>query len=265
MKKRLIALVSVLLVLILAAVPVFAAAEDVPFDTMVADWADLLTDSEEAALHERAWQLTQQYGCAVYIVTVDSMEGMEPWQYSEFIFDECGMGYGAERSCIMLMLSMEYRDYDIMAHGYGNYAFTDFGKEVMADRFLSDFGEDDWYGGFDWYLYSCEEFLQMAAEGTPYDVDTAVSAADMLLLTVPVGLLTALIVCAVFKAQMKTARRQQTAGGYVTQEGLVLTDAADIYIRTTRRVERIERSSSGGGGGGTTVNSHGSSHSSGKF
>jgi hypothetical protein len=62
---------------------------------------------------------------------------------------------------------------------------------------------------------------------------------------------------------MKTARLQQTAGSYVTQEGLVLTDESDIYVRTTRRVERIERDDDDRGG--TTVNSHGSSHSSGKF
>lgn len=263
MKKKLIALVCALVLLAVLAVPAFAAAEDVPFDIMVLDLADLLTDGEEENLQERAWQLTQQYGCAVYIVTVDSLEGLQPWEYNEFIFDECGMGYGEERSCVILLLSMEYRDYDIMAHGYGNYVFTDYGKEVMADRFLPDFSDDSWYDGFDWYLYTCEEFLQMAAEGTPYDVDTAGSAADMLIITVPAGLLTALIVCSVFKRQMKTARLQQTAGSYVTQEGLVLTDESDIYVRTTRRVERIERDDDDRGG--TTVNSHGSSHSSGKF
>lgn len=41
-----------------------------------------------------------------------------------------------------MLLSMEYRDYDIMAHGYGNIAFTDYGKEKMAERFLDEFGDD---------------------------------------------------------------------------------------------------------------------------
>ena len=81
------------------------------------------------------------------------------------------------------------------------------------------------------------------------------------------GALAALITCSVFKGQMKTAVMQSRADRYVAPEGLMLTGQSDQFTYRSRRVKHIDRSESddSGSSGGTTVNSHGSSHSSGKF
>ena len=264
MKKKIVALLTALVLLLVLAVPAFAAEEDASRNTMVLDTADLLSTQEEEVLNQRAWNLTERYGCAVYIITVPGLEGMEAWEFNEYLFDGFGLGYGEENSCVMLLLSMEYRDYDIMAHGWGNTAFTDYGKEVMAERFLPDFGDDNWYAGFEEYLDCCEEYLQLAEEGTPFDVDSENSSGGAVLISVAVGLLAAFITCAVFKGQMKTARIQERADAYVSPEGLLLTNQAENFQYTSRRVRRIERDDDNDSGG-TTVNSHGSSHKSGKF
>ena len=267
MKKKLAVLFAALLVLLLAVLPVMAASEDIPFDVLVLDAAGLLAEEEAMELYGRAWELSNQYECAVYIVTTPSLDGMDAWEFNEYVFDTYGMGYGEEQSCIILLLSTEYRDYDIMAHGWGNTAFTDYGKEVMADRFLPFFGDDDWYGGFASYLDTCDEFLQLAAAGTPYDVESEDNTGIIAALCIGAGALAALITCSVFKGQMKTAVMQSRADRYVAPEGLMLTGQSDQFTYKSRRVKHIDRSESNdsGSSGGTTVNSHGSSHSSGKF
>ena len=85
MKKRIFtAVISVLLVVVMA-LPAFAAAEDVPFSTMVVDDAGLLTPSELDELDNRAWEITHTYECAVYIVTTDSTDGMDAAPYTEYL------------------------------------------------------------------------------------------------------------------------------------------------------------------------------------
>ena len=270
MNKKLFGFCAALCMLMVLVVPVCAAAEDAPFNEseipvrkMVTDNADLLTDAEEKELAARAWDLTRAYNCAVYIVTLPSLEGMEAWEATEYLWTEYQMGYGEDQSGVILLLSMEYRDYDIAAHGYGNTAFTDYGKEKMAERFLDEFGEDDWYGGFSEYLDCCEEYLRLASEGEPFDVGSDSDPLFEVVISIVVSLIVAFVVCVRFEAQMKTAKMQKAARAYIDQRGLVLTAQSDRFLRTTRSERYIEPESSSSGG--TTVNDSGFSHESGKF
>ena len=254
--------------IIVLACSVFAVPEPVPFNTMVVDVPGVLTAEEANELNDRAWGLTQQYECAVYIVINDNLNGMQAWEFNEAIHREYKMGYGADKSCIILLLSMDEREYDIMAHGYGNTAFTDYGKEMMADGFLPYFGNDDWYGGFTEYLDCCEKYLEMARNGEPFDIDTDSGLSlIMAVICVAVACVIAFIVCTVFKMQMKTAVRQSHAGMYIDGRGLVLSGKSDRYTHTikTKRYIEPKKPSNGGSRGGTTVNRNGSSHRSGRF
>ena len=108
---------------------------------------------------------------------------------------------------------MEDRDYDLCAHGdLANYAFTDYGKGALAERwFLEAFGQDEWAAGMQRYLDGCEAYLRQAADGAPFDRGTDPERlADIRILksitVVLVPLLTALIVCLILRGKMKTAR-----------------------------------------------------------
>jgi len=266
MKKKLFCLLVSLVLMLTFAMPVSAAAEDVPFSYMVVDSDELLLEQEVAELNERAWEITQEYGCAVYIVTTYSLEGMTAAQFNEYIHSSLGMGYGSDQSCIILLLSTEYRDYDIMAHGYGNTAFTDYGKDVMASRILDDLAEDEWYDAFTEYLDCCEEYLMLAENGTPFDVGSGSESGKRspvlgIIVSAAISSLVAFVVCGIFKSQMKTAGVQHFARNYISAEGLQLSLQNDVYLHTERTERYIEQKKEGG----TTVNSSGSSHKSGKF
>ena len=268
MKKRIICLLAALLLLLGLSVSASAAVY-----ANVIDTAELLSESEAEALDARCSELEQTYGCGVYLVTVDdytayySADSIE--SFAESVFLDLGLGAGEEQDGVLLVLSMAERDYDICAHGtIGNRAFTDYGKGVLAERyFLSAFGEDNWYAGFDRYVDGCTEFLQLDAQGEPFDQATDPERLEDIqvlkwLAVILVPLLTALVVCLVMKGKMKTARRQTHADAYIPSNGVRLTRQDDVYLTTTQTRVKIETQKSGGG---TTVNSGGFSHSSGKF
>ena len=166
-------------VLLLAFLPGFTAlAADEETLPYVTDAANLLSESEAETLNQKAAELTEKYGIAVRILTVNSIGEYKIEDFAEAAFDQYYLGYGDRNSCIMLLLSMEYRDYDIFAHGYGNDAFTDYGKELIADDIVPELKVNDWYGAFGVFLQDCDEYLAKAAQGEPVDIPFVLNSFD---------------------------------------------------------------------------------------
>ena len=185
-------------------------------------------------------------------------------------------------------LSMAERDFQMLAHGdTANAAFTDYGKYIMQDEFLDNFREDDWYGGFADYIAACGRYLEANANGAPIDVEPAdeteeeyepLSFGDKLFFAalmafrfgLPLGLIVAFIVCAVYKRQLKSVRRATEAARYTVSGGAEITAREDRFTHTTEvrtpiKTESDDHDSGPSFSGGTTVNSGGFSHSGGKF
>ena len=185
-------------------------------------------------------------------------------------------------------LSMAERDFQMLAHGdTANAAFTDYGKYIMQDEFLDNFREDDWYGGFADYIAACGRYLEANANGAPIDVEPSdeteeeyepLSFGDKLFFAalmafrfgLPLGLIVAFIVCAVYKRQLKSVRHATEAARYTVSGGAEITAREDRFTHTTEvrtpiKTESDDHDSGPSFSGGTTVNSGGFSHSSGKF
>ena len=105
----------------------------------------------------------------------------------------------------------------------------------------------------------------MAANGEPFDVDSEGDSFGANLFGVVVSVIVscaiALVVCLIFKAQMKTARVAAEAHDY--QKELNLTKQYDTFSH--RDIQRVYNPPEEDNDGGTTVNSSGSSHKSGGF
>ena len=160
---------------------------------------------------------------------------------------------------------MAERDYSLIAYGYGNTAFTDFGKDKLADTFLDDFAEDDWYAGFEDYLEKSESMLKSARAGRPLDADNdPLVRFGGLLISVGLGCLCAFLICCPLWARMKSVSVKTEADAYIRAGSVAFTAREDHFTHTTQTRVKIEKSS-GGGSGGTTVDSDGFSGISGKF
>ena len=130
--------------------------------------------------------------------------------------------------------------------------------------------DGDYFAAFQTYLTDCETYLDCYSQGTAYDKGVRLPGEPLfslvqILIIIFVPILIALIVCMIFKAQMKTARKATGAGNYLVDGSFQLTKSRDDYVRTTRSTEKIERNNSGGSGssGGSSVDSDGFGGSSG--
>ena len=290
--------VSVLFALLLAlSLGVSAAADNV---SHVYDEASLLSADECDALDELAAAVSEKYSCGVYVVVVDDMSDyVDPEAVSEtgetgvaafgeFAWNTLGLSERYNSNGIILVLSMAERDFDLTAHGdTANAAFTDYGKYIMQDEFLDNFREDDWYGGFADYIAACGRYLEANANGAPIDVEPSddteeeyepLSFGDKLFFAalmafrfgLPLGLIVAFIVCAIYKRQLKSVRRATEAARYTVSGGAEITAREDRFTHTTEvrtpiKTESDDHDSGPSFSGGTTVNSGGFSHSGGKF
>lgn len=157
----------------------------------------------------------------------------------------------------------------------------------MQDEFLDNFREDDWYGGFADYIAACGRYLEANANGAPIDVEPSdeteeeyepLSFGDKLFFAalmafrfgLPLGLIVAFIVCAIYKRQLKSVRRATEAARYTVSGGAEITAHEDRFTHTTEvrtpiKTESDDHDSDPSFSGGTTVNSGGFSHSGGKF
>ena len=211
---------------------------------------------------------SEKYGCAVhFVVTDDPSVNYDNIQlYSEDMYLESpALGYGEGKDGVMLVLCTADRCYWLLAYGEkGNYAFTDYAKDWMSEHFVDEFGDDDWYGGFKDYITDCDYILGEAAKGTPVDIDNDIGV-EAYGFALVAGLIIALIVCSVFKSQMKTANIATRATDYLDKANVDILFRNQLFRYSTVTRTKIETDNSSSSGGGTTVNSRGFSGKGGKF
>ena len=276
MKRKLLCLLAALAVLV-CAVCVPAAAEET--ENFVFDLAGVLSSENVLALIDAAREVSERHGCGVYIAVFNDMgeygfSNIEA--FSEEVYKQWELGMGTNRTGIVLVMSMSDRDYDLCAYGDAAHtAFTDYGKDSLADDFKDNFRQDDWAGGFADYVSGCDYMLNRAESGDPVDVPGYTPSREPTLgeklghsapIGVIIGVIIAFVYCSSLKKKMKTAKIAREASRYIVPQGVWMQDQQDMFTHTTVTRQHIEHDSgSRSGGGGTSVNSGGFSHSSGKF
>ena len=216
----------------------------------VFDISDLLTYAEWEELETRVADISSRRHCGVYFALVDDYTDYgdgSVYEVTYQLYHGSELGIGANRDGIIVLLSMEERDYAMFVYGeYAEYAFDDFGQEKLEERFLDNFGNNDWYGGISDYLAACDEFLTKADAGKP------VRSSPWPLVAAAVGIscLIAGGICFLVLRSMKSVHQKKEANAYLTGGGLHLTEQYDHYTHTTETRTKIEKSSSSSESGG---------------
>lgn len=254
----------------------------------VTDAAGLLTDGELSRLEATAQAIEDQYGFGAYIVTVGDYRRFSEasvFDAAMAIYTEYSLGAGPGKDGLMLLLSMNDRDYSLITYGEtGNSVFGEAARASMTDYFLDDFARNDWYGGFADYLEQTDARLQAAENGEPYggaygepygepvgpyddpygdhayddryyaggsylddeDVLTTLGMYAVGVLVVPFVIM--LIVIAVMDGKMRSVAPARHATEYVAGN-LQLTGRYDHFTHTTETVVRVKSDNDGPGGG----------------
>lgn len=255
-----------------------AAAGDLP---RFVDMAGLLSDSEKSELSELLDEISERQQVDVVIVTVNSMEGGTAVAYADDFYDYNGYGCGDRRDGIILLISMEERDWCMSTHGYGITAFTDAGQAYISEVFLSDLSDGDYAVAFTNFARLCDDFIKQARSGEPYDVDhlpdQSFEPVWGLVTALGVAFIISLIVTGFMRLQLHSVYSESAADNYIKQGSLQLTKKNDLYLyKQVDRRKKMENNSSssssssnssGSGGSRTHTSSSGATHggSSGKF
>lgn len=263
---------SVFFALLLSVIPVFPtlAAGDLP---RLVDAADLLSDSEEAALLDTLDEISERHQVDVVVLTLDSLEGESAMVYADDFYDYYGYGFGSGRDGILFLISMGERDWCMSTTGYGKTAFTDAGQAYMSEAFTDSLKDGDYMAAFTTFAELCDDFITQAKAGAPYDVANLPKApfsfGGGLVAALLVGFIISLIATGIMKDQLKTVHSQSTAGSYIKEGSMQLTKTNDLflYMQVERREKAKEDSSGSSGGSSTHTSSSGTEHggSQGKF
>ena len=186
-------------------------------------------------------------------------EDSEAEYYQLYHANELGMG--ENRDGIIILLSMDERDYAMFVYGKNaEYAFNKYGQEQLEDAFLGYFGDNDWYGGASHYLDTCDEYLTLAEEGDPVRKNPL----PMYLIVVAASCAISGFICIMLKWKMQTVHKKVEANEYVAAGGLTLTKQYDRYTHTTETRRKI-RDDSDSGGSTSSCSGGGGSGRSGSF
>ena len=231
----------------------------------VVDMAELLSDSDKTALLSKLDEISERQKLDIVVLTVNTLDGKTPRDYADDFYDYNGYGFGENKDGILLLVSMEDRDWWISTTGYGITALTDAGIEYISEKFLSDLSDGDYAQAFTTYAELCDQFITQAKTGESYDTGNMpkepFNVAWNILVAFVIGLVVAVIVTSIMKKQLKTVQLKSEANNYVKANSMILTENRDLFLynQVSRRARPKETDNSSGGSS-THTSSSGSSH-----
>ncbi len=254
-----------IIIVILSVIRAFSvfAADGLP---RLADMAGILSDSEWAELSEKLDEISERQQVDVVVVTAQTTDGEPAGAYADDFYDYNGYGFGDGRDGILLLVSMDERDWYISTTGFGITAFTDAGREYIAEKILEDLSMDDYAAAFTNFADLCDDFITQARTGEPYDEDhlpkESFGVVGSLAAAFVIAFIVSLIVTGVMKGQLKTVHSQSKADSYMIQGSLQLTKKNDLFLyrNVDRRKKEEKKESDNPGGSRTHTSSSGTTH-----
>lgn len=228
------------------------------------DRADLLSELEEEELEARLDEISERQQADVVVVTVNSLDGKSAQDYADDFYDYNGYGIGTDKSGILLLVSMEARDWHITTTGFGIRAITDAGLDYISDQFLPYLSGGEYLDAFETYADLCDEFLTQAKTGNAYDGDHMPKGAypwlKNLLIALGSGVVIALLIVEGMRRSLKSVKMQRSAENYVRAGSIQVTRRQDHFLYTRTSKSARPKNNSGSSGSSTHTSSSGTSH-----
>lgn len=276
MNKKIISVLFTFILCICMSLPVLAADNGFAGENdRVQDFFGVISQEDRDYLNNLYDEIAERQCVDVIICFTDSLDGMTTSEYAENLYEENNYGYGENKDGVMLLVSFEDSDWYIATRGYGITAFTKSGIQYVGNQIKGDLSDGDYAEAAEYFARLCDELLTDAKNGTPYnesfgaidDGDTGTGSVlpppMWILISIAVGVITALIVVGIMKSKLKTVKIQASANNYLKNGSLNITDSSDIFLysNVTRTAKpknndndsSTHESSSGntyGGGGG---------------
>ena len=197
--------------------------EFVPTDrtlSLVEDYADVLTDTEEAELISKLEALGSANNIEIGIVTVDSNEGKTPKAFADDFYDYNGYGYGENDDGFIVVYNTGEGDGNrnlwISTHGKGIDLLTYMEIDVIIEMMIAPIKNGDFTGAFNTFVEESESAID---ESIP-------------LLAIPlaiaIGFGLAFLIVKIQASKLKTVVQKADAADYVGN--IVITYQNDQFM-----------------------------------
>ena len=197
--------------------------EFVPVDrtlSLVEDYADVLTDSEEAELLAKLEALGAANDIEVGVVTVDSNEGKDPQAFADDFYDYNGYGYGENDDGFIVVFNTGEGDGNrnlwISTHGKGIDLLTDMEIDVIIEMMITPIKDGDFAGAFNKFVEESESAI-----------DESISLLAIPL-AIAIGFGLAFLIVKIQASKLKTVVQKADAADYVGN--VVLTYQNDQFM-----------------------------------
>ena len=171
------------------------------------------------------------------VVTVDTVGSYSADAFIEEFFDRFSYGSGdMENGGVMLLVSMQERDFRILSDGIVGDYIGDSEIENIGDFIVSDLSSGNYDAAFGKFVSQSEYYINGAVNGFPFNFAPAI------VFSVIVGFIVSLIAVSSMKRKLKTVNAVNEANYYLREGSLNLSRANDMFLYAT--VSRTARSSS---------------------
>ena len=217
MKKRVIALFTVIIMCTLCAGTAFAA-DSLPH---LIDEADLFTSTDEKSLSAKLDSVSAEYGLDIVVLTITTLGDKTPAEYADDYYDN--NGYGKDGT--LLLIAVEEGECYVSTCGS---CIDEIDVSGLGDK-MSGYLDDENYAG----AVNClVDYVNDA-----YSFNWGINV----LVCFGIGLLIAFIVASSMKGKLKSVRMQTGAASYIKANSMNITDSRDIFLyRTVTRREKAK-------------------------
>ncbi len=239
-----------LLLFILTLVPTLSISAN---ETRIYDGDDLISSEIEQELEEQLAYIYETYQLDVYIVTTFSLEGEAASTYAENMYYYYDFGYGNNKDGLLLLLSLEYRDWAITTEGFGDVAYNNYALDQFEENILHYFSDGEYEKGFSEYVDMVEAYAKQARTGDEYDYSNQYRGTMYYVIgfgiVMLVGIFAAVGYVVYLFTQMNNVVAQKEAKAYIDKDSFLLHDKSDQFLYSTvTKVIRPKSNSSGSSG-----------------
>lgn len=230
-------------------------------DRLVDD-ADLLTADEESTLLDKLDSYSEQLQMDICILTVNSRNGAYIQDFADDYYDYNGLGYGENRSGIILVLSMEDRSWALSTCGDAIDIFTDSEQEYIMDDVLYELQYDDYSEAFTIFANEARSSIISYRDSFIGNSNIRYTDIFMFLAIIVVALILPAIPLTHHILVLNNIAFQNGAKEYA-KGGLNLRRKSDVFLShhiSKVAIPKENRSSGGGGGSSVHISSSGTSH-----
>ena len=261
--KRFLSFAAMLFVLAsLVIIPVMAEDGFQSEYSRLSDSAGLLDDGQRENILSALDEISVRQKFDVVIVTLESLGDYDSaMECADDYYDYGGFGYGADHDGVLLLISMEERDYWISTCGYGIKAFTDRNIDYLKEQIQPYLSSGDYYEAFNEFISWTDIYVDDARNGTSSYDDSDIPLSPLwFVIAFIVGMIISGITVAGMKGRLRSVRPKFRADSYVRDGSLRVASSRDMFLYSSvSRTAKPEPESSSGGSS-THTSSSGTTH-----